>query len=265
MIFDAPIKRFIMKMQFLGATSQCDQHANFYNSNVIISQNNTDRVLLLDCGTDIKQSLYHCDMHFDVITDVYISHLHADHVGGLEWLCLLKRYSSKKEKLHLWISKDLVVPLWENTLKGGLEYLTDEIGRLDTFFYVHSIDKTFAWQGINFTLAKCNHISGPRGLMPCYGLFIENDKHKIFFTGDTKFIDDERVDCMRKANLIFHDAETTIPPSGVHAHYNEIKLYPAEIKKKIWLYHYNALSFPETFQSDGFRGVVKQGQVFSFS
>ena len=42
--------------------------------------------LLIDCGTDARHSLHELGLSYKDIEHVYISHLHADHAGGLEWL-----------------------------------------------------------------------------------------------------------------------------------------------------------------------------------
>jgi hypothetical protein len=49
----------------------------------------------------------------------------------------------------------------------------------------------------------------------------------------------------------------------VHAHYEELKELPAEIKQKMWLYHYSDGVLPDA-QADGFAGFVKPRQEFIF-
>jgi len=49
--------------------------------------------------------------------------------------------------------------------------------------------------------------------------------------------------------------------SGVHAHYNDLKGLPAEMKVKMWLYHYNDGALPNA-NADGFQGFVQKGQSF---
>ena len=46
--------------------------------------------LLIDCGSDIRFSLYAAGFSHLDITDIYISHLHADHAGGLEYIGLVQ-------------------------------------------------------------------------------------------------------------------------------------------------------------------------------
>mgnify|MGYP001025512325 CR=1 FL=1 len=66
-----------------------------------------------------------------------------------------------------------------------------------------------------------------------------------------------------KAVSTFHDCETSPFPSNVHAHYNDLKSLPKNIKEKMWLCHYNDGDKPDCIK-DGFAGWVQQGQVFDF-
>ena len=71
--------------------------------------------MLIDCGSDIKHSLFEQGLSHTDIDAVYISHLHADHVGGLEWLGFSKLFNDKK-KPKLYISPKLQTELWNNVL-----------------------------------------------------------------------------------------------------------------------------------------------------
>lgn len=50
-----------------------------------------DRSTLIDCGMDVVKQLIASDRARD-ITDVYITHIHQDHIGGFETLAYYKRY-----------------------------------------------------------------------------------------------------------------------------------------------------------------------------
>ena len=78
---------------------------------------------------------------------------------------------------------------------------------------------------------------------------------KILYTGDAKVFEDH--DLYEKVDLIIHDCETHEFSSGVHAHYNELRLLPPDIKRKMLFIHYgdNAMNNDEwnkKAESDGF-------------
>ncbi len=82
-------------------------------------------------------------------------------------------------------------------------------------------------------------------------------------SADSQFVPDLMLPLYQEAEIIFHDCETSEKKSGVHAHYTELKTLPSEIKRKMWLYHYQPLPLPDA-KADGFRGFVKKGQCFDF-
>jgi ribonuclease BN (tRNA processing enzyme) len=131
---------------------------------------------------------------------------------------------------------------------------------------VHKIEhnKYFYWEEIKFYLVKVVHVDSGYLIMPSYGLFFEIDGVKVFLTTDTQFRIDVIGEFYEKADIIFHDCETSLYPSPVHAHYQELINLPERIKNKMWLYGYQPGELPDAHK-DGFLGFVKRGQVFDFS
>ena len=70
-----------MKLTFLGVSGFL---SDGFNSNMLLDIG--DRTFLLDCGMDIKFSLKASNRKVEEIDDIYISHLHGDHINGLEWI-----------------------------------------------------------------------------------------------------------------------------------------------------------------------------------
>ena len=66
----------------------------------------------------------------------------------------------------------------------------------------------------------------------------------------------------KNVDLIFHDCETSVTRTSVHAHYQELISLPADVKKKMWLYHYQP-GMDEDVTADGFLGLVKKGQEYN--
>jgi len=112
-----------------------------------------------------------------------------------------------------------------------------------------------------FFTVQSVHVIGGTKHMPSFGLFFENENRKIFFPTDTMlmmpptmktFYDD--------ADVIYQDTETGIK-SGVHSHIDDIRKIDEEIKKKLYLYHYN--TFPVVDEGE-FKGVLKTGETHEY-
>ena len=68
-----------MELRFAGVGSAFTTK-EYWQSNMIVSHDGKN--LLIDCGGDIRFSLAELNMSYKDIDAVYISHLHADHIGG---------------------------------------------------------------------------------------------------------------------------------------------------------------------------------------
>ncbi|CAN5445907.1 MBL fold metallo-hydrolase [soil metagenome] len=253
-----------MKLIFLGSGSAFTVGNNNYHSNMLLVSD-SGKKLLIDCGSDARLSLYEQGFSYADITDVYISHLHADHAGGLEWLAFSNKFDSKSRKPKLHISDTLVTTLWNHVLRGGLCSLQDEVAELSSYFDVEAIkvDNRFSWEGIEFQLVQTLHICNGCHTVPSFGLFFRINTKWIFITTDTQFTPELLLPFYQQADVIFHDCETSKPASGVHAVYDELNTLDPSIKAKTWLYHYNPGPLPKAVH-DGFAGFVKKGQMFEF-
>lgn len=251
-----------MKLTFIGSGSAFTVGAGNYQSNLFIETEEKKR-LLIDCGSDARLALNELNLSYKDIHGVYISHLHADHCGGLEWLAFCSKFDPQSKKPDLYLHHDLIDPLW-NTLAAGLNSLQEEHIDLHTYFKVHPIQNLqFSWESLNFAIFQTIHIQLAHGLMPCYGLQAELKGKKIMITSDTQFVPKLLSPLYQESNLIFHDCEISEKKSGVHAHYTDLKTLPLEIKRKMWLYHYQPVPLPDA-KSDGFLGFVQRGQCFEF-
>jgi ribonuclease BN (tRNA processing enzyme) len=252
-----------MKLTFLGSGSAFTTGDNFHSNMLLESQ--SKRRLLIDCGSDARHAAAKLGLTYADINDVYISHLHADHAGGLEWLCFCTKFDPKCEKPRLFIHQDLVNPLWDHQLSGSLGALNrSEHATLSTYFDVVPLTDAFQWEGIRGELVRTHHIELESDWWTSYGLFLTIGSNKILITTDTQFSPDHFDRCYKEATIIFHECETSTYPSGVHSHYTQLKTLPANIKSKMWLYHYNPGPLPDA-KADGFLGFVARGQEFDFA
>lgn len=244
-------------------------------SNMLVERNG--KRLLIDCGTMVQHSLAELQMGERSIDAVYITHQHADHIGGLEWLCFSRYFHHllhKTEKPDLYINSSLEILLWENSLRGGMGLLYDkdrhkEMSLKDYFRAIHSIQFSeespcHRWEAIGILPVKVNHITTPDDELLCFGAMLVMDGRKVFISGDTQF-NPEMKYFYELADIIFHDCETLnwekgvkCLKSGVHAHYYDLCSLHEKYKSKMFLYHYGEGKLPDA-KADGFLGFVERG------
>jgi ribonuclease BN (tRNA processing enzyme) len=251
-----------MKLTFLGSgTAFCTMEENFHSNMVL--ESDTGKKLLIDCGTDIRHSTHALNLKAHDFDAVYISHLHGDHVGGLEWLGFSTKFSKNSQRPKLITHDSIRDELWENVLSGGMKTIKDENASLETYFELHPLlDETrFVWEANEFEMIKTIHTYDGDELRPSYGLFFNTGKNNVFITTDTQYTPDFLMSYYLRADVIFHDCETCIHDSQVHSNFKHLIKLPQDIKAKIWLYHYSANNQLNAL-TNGFHGFVKRGQAF---
>lgn len=252
-----------MKLTFIGSGSAFTVGGDNFQSNMIL-ESDTHKKLLIDCGTDARLALHELGLSYKDIDAVYISHLHADHCGGLEWLALSTKFDKSRPKVLLFIHPDLEKDLWK-VLSTGLNALKQDDISLSTYFDVRIIQNLkFDWEKIHFNIFQSKHIEQMTGWMPCYGIQFTADKTRVMITSDTQFVPELFKDLYRNSDLIFHDCELSNVKTGVHSHYEQLKTLPEAIKNKMWLYHIQPVTQPDA-KAEGFRGFVKKGQCFDLT
>ena len=255
------------QLTFLGSGSAFyigDRLGENWQSNLLIEAP-SGRRLLLDCGSDIRFSLMERGLQATDIDDVFISHLHADHIGGLEWLAFQTKFSTQGRKPNLYASKAIMGDLWTHSLRGGLGCLEGEDASMRSYFDIHPIarNKGFEWEGVQFRLVQVVHVMAGSELSPSFGLLFTLGSTRVFFTSDTQYTPAQIHRFYQEADLILHDCETGACQSGVHARYEQLIDLPHEIRKKMWLYHYQPGQKRDAC-ADGFAGWAEKGKQFAF-
>nr|WP_275983867.1 MBL fold metallo-hydrolase [Paenibacillus hamazuiensis] len=220
-----------MQVQMLGTGTVFTK--KYYNNNALVYVNGYK--LMIDCGVTAPRSLSELQIPLHAIDGILISHIHSDHVGGLEEVAFHLMYSART-KIKLFVPSSIADPLWERSLRGGLENPADGINRLEDYFDVVTIEdntKTDLFEGLSIEAIRTKHIPQK----PSYS-FVLNDY--VFYSADTVF-DFSLLKEMhenRKCKYILHECQFN-SPGLVHATLDELLTLPDEIQEKVFLMHYN--------------------------
>ena len=261
-----------MELQFLGTGSAFCNQKNNWQSNMLLSHKGKN--MLIDCGSDVRHSLDDQNMNHKDISAVYISHLHADHIGGLEWLAFCSYFDPTYEgKPELYCHCALLDELWDKSLKGGLEGIEGKCVSLKDYFDLKPlvVNESFEWQGISMDMVQALHVSSKYKILDSYGLMFTALDKRVYITTDCQFAPETSMKAYyAEADIIYHDCETMYK-SGVHSHYDDLCTLKPDVKGKMWLYHYqdnvasDMMTWNEKALKDGFLGFVDCGEIFSFS
>lgn len=253
-----------MKILFLGCGGAFDTEN--LQSNMIVEAA-SGKKLLVDCGGFAPFAFQRAGIKPTDIDATFVTHQHADHVGGYEWLGFVNFFTPGAKRPTMFGSLTMLRNLWEKSLSGGMQSYEGQPCTLDTYFVPQPVrsNEPFYWEGIKFQPFKTVHVMDGYELMESYGLLIREDKDDaptIMISGDTQFAPSQLTARYNDADVIFHDCETYPFHSGVHAHIEKLATLSEEIREKMWCYHYGP--HHKLMEGDTFKGFVQCGEVFSF-
>ena len=240
-----------------------------FQTNLLVEQNG--KRLLIDAGGDVRFALKDLGLAYQDIDALYLTHLHADHLGGVEYLAFTSYFDPSKgpKSIELFGHQRILEDAWNASLRGGLRSIQGKVINLPDYFNIHPLSDngSFFWQKIQFDIVQSVHIMDGYSIVPSYGLMIHSSNKKIYYTSDAQFNPNQIKDFYNQADLIIQDCETAPFQSGVHAHYDELKTLAPETKKKMILTHYqdNIITdgiawSQERAKADGFKGFAEKGK-----
>jgi hydroxyacylglutathione hydrolase len=244
-----------LTIQMLGTGTAFSK--KYFNTNALVQYNGYN--LLVDCGFTAPLALHELNIKLYQIDGIFITHLHADHIGGLEEFAFQMMYTFNKKPV-LFIPKTLRHTLWEHSLRGGLENPSEHINSLDDYFQVHEITegiRTEIASGFTMETILTKHVPGK----PSYAILF-NDH--FFYSGDTCF-DPNLLNTLfykRNCTVIFHDCQL-FNPETVHATLDNLLTLPQEIQKIIYLMHYGD-NMENYIEKIGHMSFVKKHRLYTF-
>jgi len=264
-----------MKVHCIGVNSALE--CGKFDTNFVIDFGD-DILLAWDVGRTWPEAMDNAGFDWKNLSYIYISHLHADHCGGMEWLAFnsyfkgdasLSRtsYGGKMDLIGSW---EVLNELWDNCLKAGLQSIQGKTNSLENYFNVTKMPPNGMFpiydsrvhRG-NIKIVQTVHVIDDRRIKPSYGTMITTKKdNTLFITGDTQFCPEQIRTFYNQSDVIIQDCELANYPGSVHAQFDQLKTLPEEVKNKMWLTHYYGDDPPqEEARNSGFRGFLKVGQV----
>lgn len=218
-----------LQIQMLGTGGAFAK--KYFNNNALLYTDT--HTIMIDCGVTAPISLYQLGKTWANIDAVLITHIHADHVGGLEEYAFQMKYIYQRKPI-LYIAETLVQPLWEHTLKGGLAQ--DGIERIEDAFEVRTLregEVTRILGSLDVEIIKTPHIEGKNS----YSLYLN---HEIFYSADMRFQPEllKELVLHKGCRKIFHEVQL-VGTGYVHTTLDELLSLPPEIRSQICLMHYD--------------------------
>ncbi|OGW14367.1 MAG: hypothetical protein A3K09_01610 [Nitrospinae bacterium RIFCSPLOWO2_12_FULL_47_7] len=272
-----------LRVVFIGVGSAFSKRHR--QSNILLIQG--EHHVLIDCGTQGPLALNDLGLSVLKVRCYLPTHSHADHVGGLEEVALMNRYTPNMSKPKMIVLRDYQDLLWSKSLSGGAEYCEANQGRslqLTDFFdilrpKIIEVEGRKFWMyqhgPIEVMIMRTRHFPDSAISVDesqwCCGLFINR---RVWISGDTMFDREYPMRFYKEAELMFHDCQLFY--GGVHASYQELMTLPGEVRSKILLYHFGdnwnqcetwvkkTDAFSGDPVKDGFRGWAQQHVAYDF-
>lgn len=186
------------------------------------------------------------------VDHVLITHVHGDHMNGLEGVAFFKHFVERK-RVELVATSEVRSVIWEQRLRAPMEQLYDGKGFRTLGFDDYFAHRELRWQ--DAVQIGPYRIRARRTVhhVPTSALLIEANGKVLGYSSDTAF-DPELIAFLEPADLILH--ETNYGPA--HTPFAKLCGLPASLQRRMRVIHY-----PDEFQpGDAVLRPIEEGESF---
>jgi len=262
----------MLQLLVLGTHGAFRQAPGEYHTNALVMDGSS--TYLIDAGATVIEALAAANVQPPAVDGVFVTHVHGDHVGGIEELAF-RKYYLEWQKLHVVAPDDVWEELfcyldttltpfnaWDGSISHRLNDIID-ISRIPltitgrTLPFSPDMDSTMEFVG-----EPVVHVPGK----PCcaYTVRDRSTGAGFWWSGDTVFCPDaiEAAACF--VGTLFVDCHAKPAwPGTVHTHIDQLQMLTQETQEKIRLIHYGSDVSALPFPSDVLRPAVA-GELFKF-
>lgn len=177
------------------------------------------------------------DLRVETIDYAYLTHLHGDHVNGLEAMTFY-RYFRERRKLRLAAAPPVLDQLW-GRLRPAMDRLIFGDARPRRMSLADYYDLTPVPEGRRTRIGPFTlQVRRTRHHVPTFAIRVTCGGRTLAFSSDTSF-DPGLIEWLQKgAHVIVHETNF-----GIHTPYERLASLPESIRRRIALIHY-----PDGFQ-----------------
>jgi ribonuclease BN (tRNA processing enzyme) len=211
-------------------------------------------LLMIDCGPEALSAYL---AHYGVLPHaVYITHIHMDHVGGLERL-FYRAYFDDALRGHVRLyAHAALVPLLQARVADYPEVLAEGGANFWDAFALVPLSRGFWCDGLWFDVFATRH-HAPHS---SFGIALAGS---VVWTGDTRPVPEMLAAYAAHGEQVAHDCALHGNPS--HTGLDDVEReYPPELRQRMMLYHYASESDAVAMESRGLR-VARRGDVIALA